>query len=142
MEVRNMNDLWGNEIPKKMTGIDFEKHISNLLRQQGCSVTEQVSIGYKFSNHKHKIDSLVNGKILVSVKFQDVAGTAEEKVGYEMWTLNEKILTGVFEKAFIIFGGQGWTIYENLEKMVKLFPKIKLVRYEDDKTLSFIKNEI
>jgi hypothetical protein len=133
MEVRNMNDLWGNEIPK---------HISNLLRQQGCSVTEQVSIGYKFSNHKHKIDSLVNGKILVSVKFQDVAGTAEEKVGYEMWTLNEKILTGVFEKAFIIFGGQGWTIYENLEKMVKLFPKIKLVRYEDDKTLSFIKNEV
>tara|TARA_B100000780_G_C20671070_1_gene267080 strand:- start:36 stop:449 length:414 start_codon:yes stop_codon:yes gene_type:complete len=137
-----MNDLWGNEIPKKMTGIDFEKHIANLLRQQGCSVTEQVCIGYKFGNHKHNIDSLVNAKILVSVKFQDVAGTAEEKVGYEMWTLNEKILTGAFEKAFVIFGGQGWTIYENLEKMVKLFPKIKLVRYEDDKTLSFIKNEI
>ena len=64
-----MNDLWGNEIPEIMTGANFEKKVARILRQQGCSVTEQVCIGYKFSNHKHKIDSLVNGKILVSVKF-------------------------------------------------------------------------
>ena len=59
-----------------------------------------------------------------------------------LMTLNEKIKSGVYEKAFVILGGPGWTIYENLQKMSKLFPKVTLIRYEDDKTLSFIKNEI
>ena len=137
-----MKDLFGEEIPEKMTGNKFEKLVSNLLKQQGCVVAEQVNIGFKFKTHKHKVDSLVNGKILVSDKWQNTGGTAEEKVGYEMWTLNEKILSGAYEKAFVVLGGPGWTIYENLKKMAKLFPKVRLVRYEDDKTLSFIKNEI
>ena len=137
-----MYDLYGDKISEKISGKKFEKLVAQILRKNGCLVTEQVNIGFKFKNKKHQVDSLVNGKILVSVKFQDVAGTAEEKVGYEMWTLNEKILTGVFEKAFVILGGPGWTIFENLEKMSKLFPKVTLIRYEDDKTLSFIKDEI
>ena len=135
-------DLWGKKIPEKMTGNKFEKLIAQILKQQGCQVAEQVYIGNKFRNKKHKVDSLVNGKILISDKWQDTGGTAEEKVGYEMWTLNEKIKSGVYEKAFVILGGPGWSIYENLQKMSKLFPKVTLNRYEDDKTLSFIKNEI
>ena len=138
-----MRDLFGKEIPEKMTGKKFEKLIAQILKQQGCQVAEQVNIGVKFKNKKHKVDSLVNGNILVSDKWQNTGGTAEEKVGYEMFTLNEKILSGVYEKAFVILGGPGWTIYENLQKMQKkFFPKIILIRYEDDKTLSFMKNEI
>ena len=128
---------------EKMTGRKFEKLIALILRKNGCLVTEQADIGFKFKNKKHKVDSLVNGNILVSDKWQNTGGTAEEKVGYEMFTLNEKILSGVYEKAFVILGGPGWTIYENLQKMQKkFFPKIILIRYEDDKTLSFMKNEI
>ena len=138
-----MRDLFGKEIPEKMTGKKFEKLIAQILKQQGCQVAEQVNIGVKFKNKKHKVDSLVNGNILVSDKWQNTGGTAEEKVGYEMFTLNEKILSGVYEKAFVILGGPGWTIYENLQKMQKkFFPKIILIRYEDDITLSFMKNEI
>ena len=135
-------DLWGKEVPEKMSGTKFEKIIAKKLKEQGCQVAEQVYIGNKFRNKKHQVDSLVNGKLLVSVKWQDTGGTAEEKVGYEMWTLNEKIKSGAYEKAFVIMGGPGWTIYENLQKMAKLFSKVTLIRYEDDKTLSFIKNEI
>jgi hypothetical protein len=76
------------------------------------------------------------------VKWQDTGGTAEEKVGYEMFTLHQKILSGTYEKAIVILGGPGWTIIENLLKMSKLFPKVTLIRYEDDETLSFIKDEI
>ena len=47
-----------------------------------------------------------------------------------------------YEKAFIICGGPGWTLFEDLLDMSKLYPKVRLIRYEDDKTLSFIKNEI
>ena len=131
-------DLWGKKIPEKMTGNKFEKLIAQILNQQGCQVAEQVYIGNKFRNKKHQVDSLVNGKLLVSVKWQDTGGTAEEKVGYEMYVLNKSL----FEKAFIICGGVGWTVFENLLDMSKLFPKVTLIRYEDDKTLSFIKNEI
>ena len=137
-----MYDLYGDKISEKISGKKFEKLVAQILRKNGCLVTEQANIGFKFKNKKHQVDSLVNGKILVSVKWQDSGGTAEEKVGYEMWTLNEKILSGVFEKAFVILGGPGWTIFENLEKMSKDYPKVTLIRYEDDETLSFIKNEI
>tara|TARA_Y100000031_G_scaffold34894_1_gene38868 strand:+ start:53 stop:466 length:414 start_codon:yes stop_codon:yes gene_type:complete len=137
-----MYDLYGNKIPEKMTGKKFEKLVAQILRKNGCLVTEQADIGFKFKNKKHQVDSLVNGKILVSVKWQDTGGTAEEKVGYEMFTLHQKILSGTYEKAFVILGGPGWTIIENLLKMSKLFPKVTLIRYEDDETLSFIKDEI
>ena len=134
-----MYDLWRNKIPEKMTGRKFEKLIAQILRKNGCLVTEQADIGFKFKNKKHKVDSLVNGKILVSVKWQQTGGTAEEKVGYEMWTLHQKILSAIYTKAFIVCGGPGWTIFENLLKMSKDYPKVTLIRYEDDKTLSFIK---
>ena len=137
-----MRDLWGNVIEIKNpleTGKIFEKHIANILKEyDGCNIAEQVNIGNKFGNHKHIVDILVNRKIIISVKLQNVGGTAEEKVGYEMYVLNKSL----FEKAFIICGGVGWTVFENLLDMSKLFPKETLIRYEDDKTLSFIKNEI
>ena len=132
-------DLWGNKIPKTMDGGVFEKLVAQILRENKCEVTTQASIGIKFKNHKHKVDSLVNGNILVSVKWQKTGGTAEEKVGYEMWTLHQKILSAIYTKAFIVCGGPGWTIFENLLKMSKDYPKVTLIRYEDDKTLSFIK---
>ena len=113
-----MRDLFGEEIPEKMTGNKFEKLIVQILKQQGCQVAEQVNIGIKFKNKKHKVDSLVNGKILVSDKWQNTGGTAEEKVGYEMWTLNQKIIFGAYEKAFVVLGGPGWTIFENLLKVI------------------------
>ena len=122
-----------------MTGRKFEKLIAQILRKNGCLVTEQVNIGFKFKNKKHQVDSLVNGNILVSVKWQNTGGTAEEKVGYEMWTLEEKVESKSYAKAFIVCGGPGWTIFENLLKMSKDYPKVTLIRYEDDKTLSFIK---
>jgi len=139
-----MRNLFGEEIPEKMDGRKFEKHIANILKKyDGCSIVEQVTIGKKFGNHKHIVDILVfvkssNAKIIVSVKFQDVGGTAEEKVGYEMYTLEKSDC----EKAFIICGGSGWSIFEDLLDMSKLYPKVNLIRYEDDETLSFIKNEI
>ena len=137
-----MYDLYGDKISEKISGKKFEKLVAQILRKNGCLVTEQADIGFKFKNKKHQVDSLVNGKILVSVKWQDSGGTAEEKVGYEMWTLYQKILSGTYEKAFVILGGPGWTIIENLLKMSKDYPKVTLIRYEDDETLSFIKNEI
>ena len=135
-----MRDLWGNIVENPLeTGKIFEKHIANILKEyDGCMIAEQVNIGNKFGNHKHIVDILVNSKIIVSVKLQNVGGTAEEKVGYEMYALDKSS----YEKAFIICGGPGWTLFEDLLDMSKLYSKVRLIRYEDDKTLSFIKNEI
>ena len=85
---------------------------------------------------------LVNGRLLVSVKWQEVGGTAEEKVVFEMFKLQDKINSGAYEKGFIVIGGPGWTIYEQLLKACEPYSNITLLRYEDDKTLSIIRNEI
>ena len=69
-----MRDLFGKEIPEKMTGKKFEKLIAQILKQQGCQVAEQVNICVKFKNKKHKVDSLVNGNKLVSDKWQNTSG--------------------------------------------------------------------
>ena len=101
-----MRDLWGNVIEIKNpleTGKIFEKHIANILKEyDGCNIAEQVNIGNKFGNHKHIVDILVNRKIIISVKLQNVGGTAEEKVGYEMYVLNksQKINTEFISKIF------------------------------------------
>ena len=137
-----MRDLFGNEISDKMSGKDFEKLIAKILKENKSLVAEQVDIGIKFNNKRHIIDILVNGNILISIKWQYTGGTAEEKVVYEMGTLQDKINFNGYKKAFVILGGPGWTIFENLKRYSKLFPEVTLTRYEDDKTLSFIKNEI
>ena len=135
-------DLFGNIIPEKMTGKKFEKHIENILKRQGYEVTPQANIGVQFKKKKHILDLLVNGRLLVSVKWQEVGGTAEEKVVFEMFKLQDKINSGAYEKGFIVRGGPGWTIYEQLLKACEPYSNITLLRYEDDKTLSIIRNEI
>ena len=52
-----------------------------------------------------------NGRrFLVSVKWQQVSGTAEQKVPFEVICLTEAMESGKFEKAYLVLGGEGWTL--------------------------------
>ncbi len=76
---------------------------------------KQVDIGTRLGGHKHKIDVLVSDpqvRILVSTKWQQAAGTAEQKVPFEVMCLAEAIREsgGGFQKAYLVLGGGGWTL--------------------------------
>jgi hypothetical protein len=92
----------------------MEEMISPALKRGGYAFREQVVIGLRLGVGKHKIDYLIEdrggGQILVSTKWQQVAGTAEDKVPYEVICLADSVNTssGKFKKAYLVIGGEGW----------------------------------
>ena len=51
-----------------------------------------------------------DSKYLISLKWQQVSGTAEQKVPYEMICLAEAIQKGTGIKAYLVLGGAGWSL--------------------------------
>jgi hypothetical protein len=94
----------------------MEEMIPPALKRGGYAFREQVIIGLRLGVGKHKIDYLVEdpsgGQILVSSKWQQVAGTTEEKVPYEVICLADSVNTsnGKFKKAYLVIGGEGWKL--------------------------------
>jgi hypothetical protein len=44
------------------------------------------------------------------MKWQQVSGTAEQKVPFEVICLEEALKTGDYRRAFIVLGGDGWKL--------------------------------
>jgi len=85
------------------------------LSRGGYSYETQVNIGQRPGGRRHVIDVLAGkeaDKILISVKWQQVGGTAEQKVPFEMISLIDAIKTGRYTKAYLVLGGEGWTLRE------------------------------
>ena len=73
-------------------------------------------IGVRPGGRRHVIDVLATDgqgrKYLVSLKWQQVSGTAEQKVPFEAICLAEAIRTGEgeYHKAYLVLGGDGWSL--------------------------------
>jgi len=86
------------------------------LEQGGYTFEDQVNIGTRLGGRKHKVDWLVTTAsrdiILVSVKWQQSSGTAEQKVPFEIMCLADAITksNGKYRKAYLVLGGAGWTL--------------------------------
>ncbi len=98
------------------TGAVLEAMILPALQRGGYLAQAQVRIGDRWGGGKHVIDVLAedkNGKrLLVSVKWQQVSGTAEQKVPFEAICLAEAIRSseGGFSGAYLVLGGNGWKL--------------------------------
>ena len=138
-----MLDLYGDEIPYNPLKNDkvFERHIADTLKPHFREIKEQKYIDIpKPNGKKHKPDIIIVDTLtIVSVKLQNVGGTAEEKVDYEMRILQRACDLGNFSKSFIVCGGTGWTFMEDLIEHSKTFSKVKVIRYEDDKELNEVR---
>jgi len=44
------------------------------------------------------------------MKWQQVSGTAEQKVPFEVICLADAIRQGTFQKAYLVLGGEGWKL--------------------------------
>ena len=65
----------------------------------------------RFGVGKHRVDALAEKEgrqILVSLKWQQTSGTAEQKVPFEVISMIEAMETGRFAAAYVVLGGVKW----------------------------------
>ena len=114
------------------TGKVNETNIEQFLTENyDGDVQSQVELGIQFgTKKKHILDILLDGEVLlkkgrktpislhkggtlISLKYQKVEGTAEEKIPFECYKLQDAIDTYGYDSAIIVLCGDGgWTLKE------------------------------
>jgi hypothetical protein len=95
------------------TGSVLERMLLPALEQGGYSYRVQAKLGRRFGIGSHIVDAIAEKderQILISVKWQQVSGTAEQKVPFEVICLLEAVESGPYDKAYLVLGGEGWTL--------------------------------
>jgi hypothetical protein len=90
------------------TGGVLEAMILPALKRGGYTYLTQHRIGERFGGGKHVADVVAEKggqKYLLSLKWQQSSGTAEQKVPFEVISLAEAVRAGAFSKAYLILGG-------------------------------------
>ena len=95
----------------------MEQMVLPALEMGGYKVRRSVNIGSRLGVSRHIIDTLVDdgdGRLhLISLKWQQVQGTAEQKIPFEIICLAEAMLRDErFFKAYLVLGGEGWKYKE------------------------------
>ena len=83
------------------------------LDRAGYRHRAQVVISDRLGCGRHVVDAIAEKggrEVLVSVKWQQVAGTAEQKVPFEAICLLDAVERGPYEKAYLVLGGEGWKL--------------------------------
>lgn len=95
------------------TGGVLEAMILPALMFGGYEVAKQVKVGCRPGGGVHNVDAIArrdDTAILVSLKWQQTSGTAEQKVPFEVMCLADAIKAGYATKAYLVLGGDGWTL--------------------------------
>ncbi len=95
------------------TGAVLESMIEPALQRAGYSFVRQAQVADVIpGKKKHYVDRVVTDaageKIALSLKWQQVSGTADEKVPFEFIRLGLLTERGEFARAYIILAGGGW----------------------------------
>jgi hypothetical protein len=123
------------------TGSVLESMILPALDRGGYSYKKQAVIGKRLGGGMHKVDVLVTAsnslQIPVSVKWQQVSGTAEQKVPFEIMCLADAVHNSQrkFTKAYLVLGGEGWKLRDyylsgNVRQYMKNCDPIEIVSLE------------
>ena len=95
------------------TGSVLERMVLPALDHGGYKYETQVRVGERLGCGKHFVDAVVTKhgrQFLVSVKWQQVSGTAEQKVPFEVICLIEALEGSAYEKGYVVLGGEGWKL--------------------------------
>jgi len=95
------------------TGWVLEQMVLPALQRGEYQFRTQVKVGLRPGGRTHKVDAVVTKEDrtwLLSVKWQQVGGTAEQKVPFEVICLADAIERGSYESAYLVLGGPGWTL--------------------------------
>ncbi|MEZ4503566.1 MAG: PD-(D/E)XK nuclease superfamily protein [Dehalococcoidia bacterium] len=99
------------------TGAVLEAMVLPALEHGGYAVERQVHVGGRLGGGKQLVDIVARSGpdvFLVSMKWQQVSGTAEQKVPFEAMCLADVVRRSATEyrKAYIVLGGPGWKLRE------------------------------
>lgn len=101
------------------TGRVLEEMVLPALRRGGYSwdgETGQTPIGLRPGGRAHRVDCVARNAaeeaILISLKWQQSSGTAEQKIPFEVICLADAINKnpGRYKTAYLVLGGPGWTL--------------------------------
>jgi len=83
------------------------------LQRGGYSAQSQVKVGNRCGGGTHKVDAVASRdgvRVLVSLKWQQTGGTAEQKVPFEVMCLADAVREKHADRAYLVLGGDGWTL--------------------------------
>ncbi len=121
------------------TGTNYETEIENLLEEfSDHEVESQVMVDKKRNGGKHCCDIVINGDELISLKYQRVQGTAEEKIPFEFMKLQHAIDDHGYKSATIVVAGPDkawkWKDYYLSEdfraKMKSIYPEVRIINHD------------
>ena len=120
------------------TGAVLERMVIPALEGGGYLVQKRVVVGERLGGGKHIVDVLArkNGRrLIVSLKWQQVSGTAEQKVPFEVICLEDALKTSSYHGAYVVLGGEGWKLRNfytrgGLESYLRLSGKIRIITLE------------
>jgi hypothetical protein len=100
------------------TGAVMEQMVLPALERGGYEYFRQIDIGERLGGGKHVVDLVAYDAagrgFLISLKWQQTSGTAEQKVPYEAMCLIQAVRSEHerYEKAYLVLGGPSWTLRE------------------------------
>ena len=120
------------------TGGVLEQMVLPALEQGGYAYEIQVNIGQRVGVGQHFVDVIAEKegrRVLISMKWQQVSGTAEQKVPFEVICLLEAMDTGHYGKAYLVRGGEGWTLRnyfcgDGLKKSLRYADRVEILTLE------------
>jgi len=83
------------------------------LAKGGYEYRTSVNIGQRLGQGRHILDVLAtkaDDVYLISLKWQQVSGTAEQKIPFEVISLADAMQSGNFAGAYLVLGGDGWKL--------------------------------
>ena len=120
------------------TGGVLEQMVLPSLTRGGYDYKVRVKIGQRMGCGSHYVDVIAEKdgkKYLISLKWQQVGGTAEQKIPFEVICLAEALEGGEYEKAYVVLGGEGWTLRQlytsgGLSKYLRGAEQVEIVTLE------------
>jgi hypothetical protein len=108
------------------------------LEHGGYHYEVQVPVGERLGCGRHFVDAVVTKgekQFLVSVKWQQVSGTAEQKVPFEVICLIDALEGSAYEKAYVVLGGEGWKLRSfftkgGLNRFLKGSERVEIITLE------------
>lgn len=101
--------------PSTRSGNTFEQIIEAVLKQNyPDQFRRHIAIGHQLFGGKYIADFVLDtpeGKVIISAKWQQVSGTAEQKLLYEIASLIKivKESSGQIRKAYVVLDGPGFS---------------------------------
>ena len=124
------------------TGAVLEGMVLPALKMGGYEYRIQAKVGQRVGMGSHLVDVLASKdgvNIPISVKWQQVKGTVEQKVPFELICLLDALegeyYGQKFARAYLVLGGEGWTLRNfytsgGLQKHINYAGKVEILTLE------------